>query len=331
MSRVQPKNTSTSFARRIPQTFECRPTPAGTPNNTLPDELMIDWGSVPNGSTAYIYLPAVSADQIVASGAKLYGAQRLTIVDSRTVALDATDVSYVPIPEGANGNFAGLLTLELPSGSALGHRYTVLVRQISNIARPDVDRVSRVWPGRKVIGGFQMTVQIETARQLLSPVGRSLAFFRWILTTLSKDSRWHPVIERYVSEIALRVNGLGGDANAIVASSIGALPGDPLRPGKWTGSDPGTHSPDHHESCGKIEELIFDRFGDFEGFRLETETGSRIAFHCRERDLAEVVKWAWQARLRVTVVAWKREPHVLSRILLHASSSRLGAGWLRRE
>jgi hypothetical protein len=313
---------SSSFARRIPQTFECRPTPAATPNNTLPDELMIDWGGVPKGATASIYLPAVSADQIVAAGTKLYGAQRLTATDSHTVALDATDVSYVPVPAGATGNFAGLLTLELPSGLTLDGRYTVLVRQLSNIARPDVDRLSRVLPGRKVIGGFQIAVQIESARQLLTPVERSLAFYRWILATLRRDSRWYPVIERYVSEIALRVTGLGGDAGAITASSTGALPGDSQRPGKLTG-------PDHHESSGKIEELIFDRFGDFEGFRLETETGSRIVFHSRERDLAEVVKWAWQARLRVTVIAWRRKPHVPSRILLHAPTSPLGANWRR--
>jgi hypothetical protein len=326
-----PSHPSTISARRIPQTFECKPTPVATPKSALPDELMIDWGGVPKGATASIYLPAGSSSQIVATAAKLYGAQRLTAIDSHTIALDATTVSYVPIPAGSNGNLAGLLTLEVPPGRTLGHRYNVIVRQIRNIAQPDIDRLSLLRPGRKVVGGFQMAVNIESAQQLLTPTERSLAFYRWILSRLSKENRWYPVIERYVTEIALRVNGLGGDANAIVASSIGALPGDPQRPGKWTGSEDGTYSPDHYESCGKIEELIFDRFGDFEGFRLETETGSRVAFHSRKRDLAEVVRWAWQTQLRVTVIAWKREPHVPSRILLHAPSSPLRAGWLRRE
>ena len=34
-------------ACRIPQTFECKPTPVATPKSALPDELMIDWGGVP--------------------------------------------------------------------------------------------------------------------------------------------------------------------------------------------------------------------------------------------------------------------------------------------
>ena len=98
-------------ACRIPQTFECKPTPVATPKSALPDELMIDWGGVPKGATASIYLPAVSASQIVATAAKLYGAQRLTPTDSHTIALEATTVSYVPIPAGSNGNLAGLLLL----------------------------------------------------------------------------------------------------------------------------------------------------------------------------------------------------------------------------
>ena len=205
----------------------------------------------------------MSASQIVATAAKLYGAQRLTPTDSHTIALEATTVSYVPIPAGSNGNLAGLLTLELPSGLTLGHRYNVVVRQISDIAQPDFDRLSLLRPGRKVIGGFQMAVNIKSATQLLSPVERSLAFYRWILTTLSKENRWYPVIKRYVAEIAQRVEGLGGDAKAIVASSIGALPGDRHRIGTWPDHGGGPHGSDHHEWCGKIENLIFDRFGDF--------------------------------------------------------------------
>ena len=209
---------------------------------------------------------------------------------------------------------------ELPSGLTLGHRYNVVVRQISNIAQPDFDRLSLLRPGRKVIGGFQMAVNIESATQLLSPVERSLAFYRWILTTLSKENRWYPVIKRYVAEIAQRVEGLGGDAKAIVASSIGALPGDRHRIGTWPDHGGGPHGSDHHEWCGKIENLIFDRFGDFEGFALENERGSRVAFHSRERDLSEIVKWAWQSRLRVTVIARRDEPLVPDRVVLHAPS-----------
>ena len=55
----------------------------------------------------------------------------------------------------------------------------------------------------------------------------------------------------------------------------------------------------HHERAeerigceGKVTGLIFDRFGDFEGFWLDTEDGRRH-FRSREKEVEELMRTAW--------------------------------------
>jgi hypothetical protein len=308
-----PTTDSRNFARRIPQTFECNPTSAVLPDTVLPDELMIDWGSVPNGATASIFLPAADATQIVATASKLYGAQRLTRTDDHTVSVDASGVSYIPLPTEPSGRYAGLLVLELPAGMIEGQRCTVTVRQVSSVAGTPLGNARSAVAlrrySRRVIGGFQLNVAIQAANTLLVSEEHSLAFFRWVLSTLATTSRWYPVMQRYVDELALRVSWLGGDASSIQASSTGAIRflAPPAEQTEWR---------------GKIATLSYDRFGDFEGFRLETDGGAQQIFHSRERHVADVARWAWQDRIRVTVFVRKSEPEVPDRIVLHAPTSR---------
>ena len=66
--------------RRILSTFDLKPTTA--PDGAKPDELMINWTTLPVGSTASLYLPGVSADDILAAAAKLNGYQPLTRLDA---------------------------------------------------------------------------------------------------------------------------------------------------------------------------------------------------------------------------------------------------------
>jgi hypothetical protein len=303
----------TRSARRIPQTFECNPTSPELPATVLPDELMIDWGGVPVGATATVFLPAAEADQIAATASRLYGGQRVTRTDAHTVSVDASGISYIPLPPGSNGRNVGLLTLELPPGMRQGHRCTATVRQVTSVPRRPVDNDAPAVSAqsrysRRVTGVFQLTVVIQAADALLVPEERSLAFFRWILATLAPSNRWYPVMQRYVAEIAQRVNGLGGDASLIAPSPSGAV----------LHSAPSAE----HTGCeGKIADLIYDRFGDFEGFTLETEAGEHRIFHSRERHVADLARWAWQERIRVTVFAREPEPHIPDRILLHKPTS----------
>jgi hypothetical protein len=66
---------------------------------------------------------------------------------------------------------------------------------------------------------------------------------------------------------------------------------------------------------GKIAAIIYDRFGDFEGFTLDTEDGAR-SFHGREPAMERLVRQAWEERIRVKVVVERDNVHRPESILL---------------
>src|SRR5690606_23077008 len=65
---VESANPGFTFSRRVPQTFEIRPSPSRLEN----DELMFDWGNVPVGSVATLYLPGFDTNDILLLAAKKY-------------------------------------------------------------------------------------------------------------------------------------------------------------------------------------------------------------------------------------------------------------------
>ena len=62
------------------------------------------------------------------------------------------------------------------------------------------------------------------------------------------------------------------------------------------------------EATGKIAGLMFDHFGDFEGFILETEESERT-YKSREGEIKQLAERAWAQRLRITVISERHEPH----------------------
>ena len=112
--------------------FEIRPTTVDLPAGQQPDELMIDWGTTPVGSVASIYLPAVTSDEILSMASRMYTYHGLTRVDDHTVECKAGGVTYIPIPPGSGSNYAGLLSIALPSSMRRSQTHTVVVRQVTN-------------------------------------------------------------------------------------------------------------------------------------------------------------------------------------------------------
>ena len=98
---------------RVPQTFDVRPSPKLAPSpQTLPDELMIDWGNVPSGSIATIYWPAVGAAEVLGLSSRMYGVQELSEVEANAIqCVTGSNLTFVPIPSTAGPGFAGLLAL----------------------------------------------------------------------------------------------------------------------------------------------------------------------------------------------------------------------------
>jgi hypothetical protein len=165
---------------------------------------------------------------------------------------------------------------------------------------------------RQMLGAFQVTIPIKTKSEILAPEEELYAWLLWIQKTLPIQSRWYPVFQRYLPVIAGRITGFGGNPGHIKPSPTGGIP--PYRPphpgglGSGPGSGSGSHIPGIPEICytGKIIRIIYDRFGDFEGFVPPTEKGDFHDFKGRESRVEDLIREAWEERTVVTVCV---EPH----------------------
>jgi len=195
-----------------------------------------------------------------------------------------------------------------------GRTFKVIARQVTNAfakrptppppppvieARVAAIVVRDIIKWRRVVGTFQTSILVSTKEALLGPEERLLSVLRWIFKGIPHHNRWYPVFRRYLEQIAGRVSALGGDPITILPSPSGDG-GRVHRPHK--------HPEDRLCFTGKISGLTFDRFGDFEGFLLDTEDGER-KFFSREKEIEELAERAWRERLRITVCAEHHEPH----------------------
>jgi len=266
LTLVPSANPGDVASRRVPNTFELKPTPA---QSTLgPDELMIAWGNTPAGTVARIYLPTVSADELLELAAKRYSAAKLSRVDEHTIECQVDQVTYLPIPPGPSLNHTGLLTIDLPPGVQKGQEFHAIVRQVTSHSaqkmvafvaealvegqaahETDVRHETGVTPAppaspaspaspaaqttqttdlgawKRVLGTFQVSIPVQTKQVMLAPEERLYSILRWILASLPPHDRWYPVFHRYVGEIALRVQGLGGNPALIPPSPTGQWAG----------------------------------------------------------------------------------------------------------
>jgi hypothetical protein len=218
-------NPGGPLAHRVPHTFDIRPTPAALPAGAPPDELMIIWGSTPAGSVATIYLPAVSAAEVLRLAARMYTTQQLEFVDDHTLQCRTGGVTWMPIPQGTGANFAGLLTVDLPPTVRRGEGYTIVVRQVTDATEvrgnPARGRAVSVTPERRVLGSFQISIPVSIEEALLDSEESLLSIMRWIKEGKAPGDRWSPVLDRYVAQIAERVQGFGGDPQKISPSPTG--------------------------------------------------------------------------------------------------------------
>jgi hypothetical protein len=323
---------------RVPQTFDLRPSPIimVTPGQLLdyPDELMIDWGSTPLGSIAHIYWPQVDAIQVLSLANRLYGTHLLSASDSHTIDCTVTrGVTYVPIPSGTGQNFAGLFTVDLPTTVTTGQEFDIVVRRVASrrvqIDVPTVPEAPRIaavehktveggaaaevavaasargpamrnW--RYVVGTFQVKIPVTTSEVMLRPEENTLAIMKWRLQQMGPANRWYPVLQRYISYIAARVDGLGGDSTCILPSPNGVPVEHPVKAAE-------------HEYTGKVCEVLFDCFGDFEGFVL-SYCGCTRAFRTRERGIGEIVLRACKERLLLSVYIEGRHEYKIRKLAI---------------
>ena len=312
-----PNPGSIAASRRASHPVQVRPTPYGTAG---PDELMILWGNTPASSRAQLYLPSLSAADILNLADARYPAHGLRLVDPHTIAFGAGGVTFVPLPQGA-ALAAGLLAVDLPPGLQKGDIYKIVVRQVTDAVIQPVIQINAKagrtagagkdpFGWRRVAGAFQFTITISTKEQLLLPEERLLALMRWIWEHMPPKKRWYPVLQRYIDDLAGRVLGFGGDPTKIPPSETGHVPG-------WGPKRPHRGEEKLEEVIGKIDGIIYDRFGDFHGFILDTEDGNR-RFIAREPEIERVAKFAWSERIVTSVFVERDAPHRPKEIVLHS-------------
>lgn len=324
-------NPGSPPSRRVPQTFDLRPGPAISPVAgqllDYPDELMIDWGNVPHGSIATIYWPQADGSDVLRMASQLYAANQLTLADPHTVQCPVNGgFTYVPIPSGTGQNFGGLFTIDLSPALKKGQEFNIVVRRLSSrqlsdvnvaanartaqaVGRPGSAKVQRNW--RYVIGTFQVKIPVDSAKAILPSEENTYAILLWRFSQMSPGNRWYPVILRYLSYIAARVNALGGNASGIKPSPWGA--------GTSSGGvqpEPIPIGLDTEEFTGKVVGVVYDRFGDFEGFLLITESGHEHAFRAREAEIEALVRFAWMDRVVISVLVHKGHPELPVSIIL---------------
>lgn len=239
-----------------------------------PDELMIRWNNLPRATKATLYVPEWDADTVLQLAATRQHPQVLHKVDAHTVAIDIGDVGFVPIPGSIQNSYAGLITLELPEGVRVGQVFHVDFHQYSR------------FPAR-FNGAFRLTIPVQTDEALLPVEIRHLALLRYIAQAQPFSSRWQPVFGRWLSGLAAKVRGLGGNPDQVPPSL----------------TDP--QVPIHPEPCeccatGKVCCLLYDCFGDFEGFVL-SDCEREHRFHTREKAIEALVDRACRERTRLTV------------------------------
>jgi len=307
-------NPGYPLTHRIPQAFDMRPSPplksgVGTLLN-YPDELMIDWGNTPTGSSASIYWPQINASDIVALASASYGAHPLIAADTHTIKCPVLNgVTYIPIPSDTDKNFAGLFTIDLPTGVRVGQEFRIKVRRLTSrqlsrqvaggptkgvvLLNTAIDsfakqKMMRNW--RYVTGTFQITIPVETDKALLWPEETTLAVLKWRYDHMSPANRWYPVLQKYISYVAGRVDGFGGNST-LIPPSLSWFPSGLI-------GFPGL-TREHH---GKVCEVMFDCFGDFRGFVLEDCSSKKRTFKCSDRSIGNLILRACNERMRVVIV-----------------------------
>jgi len=316
-------NPGPASTHRIPQTFDTRRSAAlvsgGGDLLDYPDELMIDWGNTPPGAAAHIYWPQVSSAGVLSLAKKLYSTHQLSAEDANTIQCKVPQgFTYVPIPPGTGENYAGLFTVDLPPGVVSGQVFTLTVRRISTrratvapappppeiaggvggaggVPVGEAASLVAVAIGKKmvnwryVVGSFAVRIPVTTATVLLPFEENTLAIMKWRLAQMSPANRWYPVLVRYISYLGARVDGLGGNSISILPNPYGVPPSQTI------------HLEGRREYTGKVMSVIYDRFGDFEGFVLVTEEGHEEFFRAHEREIEALVRTAWSQRMVITV------------------------------
>jgi len=320
---------------RVPQTIDARPSPPPASTDpasilSYPDEMMIDWGATPAGTVASIYWPAVSATSVLQLAAELYSSHMLSAADAHTIECKVVSpVTYVPIPPGTGGSFAGLITVDLPHGISLGNEFNIVARRITTtqiapppppppppptqrsrpraaLATEAVISPPSAW--RYITGSFLMTIHVEQESQILPADENLLAVLKWRLGLIGTGNRWYPVLLRWISVLSSRIKAMGHDPGDIPASPKGYQPPS-IEKGHPGAEDERCHT-------GRVAKLFYDCFGEFTGFEMECCECEQHSFRSCQPDMEGLIYRAWLKRFVITVCVCRHDERRVESVTL---------------
>lgn len=173
-----------------------------------PDELMIVWSGLPRGTSMTVYMPDVSADEVLRVAGQSMDVPSLERIDGHTIRCLEADVTYIPLPSGRQRNIPALLTVELPEAIKYGQNFKCVVHQVSGTPR-------------HVIGTFQVGIPVRKAGELVRNGARRLSVLRHIARSMEPDDLWAAIFQRYLRHEEERLKSLGVDPEGIKASPDG--------------------------------------------------------------------------------------------------------------
>ena len=194
-----------------------------------------------------------------------------------------------------------------------------------------------VSPWREVTGAFQLAVPVSVKDDMLMHYQRLLSVLTWRANFVRPVSRWYKPFMYYVQQIADKVQALGGNPFVIPATPDGKIPqleipskgdGDggtgPDDDGPFDSGQDGLDSIDDWldgeggglRVTGKVSAMIYDHFGDFEGFVVETFQGRHIRLFTREQPILELAKEAWKERYSVTVFVVSKSSRLVRHLVI---------------
>ena len=159
------------------------------------DELLFLWNKLPRRSIVDIYFPGANVEEMLNYRNLRHAPGTVKIIDSHTLRLVVSGATYVPVPPFWGNHLSGLVTITLPTGTKAGQKYAVDVVHV----RSDT---------RRVLGGFQLNIQVGKAAKILPAERRLQAVFAERLKLTPRTSRWFPILEREARFVKQRVAGL---------------------------------------------------------------------------------------------------------------------------
>lgn len=180
-----------------------------------PDELMIDWGGLPSGTTAQLYIPGLRASDTFELLSRRWAERGVSVFDDHTLSFPVGGMSHLPVPALKPGPLAALLTIQLPDSVRKGQVFTVTVHQISTIQ----DRV---------VGSFELRIPVAGSGDLIEAENRWLAVLSDTLQKRPSNHRWTPVLARLLKVVIGRVRGFGGNPDEVPPSPKGYNPEQPI-------------------------------------------------------------------------------------------------------